>query len=120
MLLLPLTNPYAPLIVAVKVTDWPYTDGFRLDATLTLLSAKLTISPPLNVPVLPRKFEPPEYTAVTECVPTASVEMLPEVAEPDASVTGEPKALPSTLNCTVPVGVPDPDVTFAVKLTNWP
>ncbi len=52
------------------------------------------------------------------CVPCASVDVLPEVAEPEASATGEPKALPSTLNCTVPVGL-DP-VTLAVKLTAWP
>ena len=40
--------------------------------------------------------------------PSVSVEMLPEVAEPEASVTGEPNALPSMLNCTVPVGYPIP------------
>jgi hypothetical protein len=44
--------------------------------------------------------------------------MLPEVATPDASVTGDPKALPSMENCTVPVEF-DP-VTVAVKLTAWP
>lgn len=60
----------------------------------------------------------PEYTAVTVCVPTASVEVLPEVAEPEARVTGEPKALPSTLNCIVPVG--ELPVTVAVKLTGCP
>ena len=49
-----------------------------------------------------------------------SVEVLAEVAEPEDSVTGEPKGLPSTLNCTVPVGVPLDDVTFAVKPTDWP
>jgi hypothetical protein len=69
------------------------------------------------------KFVSPEYTAVTVCVPTVSVEMLPEVAKPDDNVTGEPNALPSMLNCTVPAGVPDPGeaaVTFAVKLTDCP
>ena len=46
--------------------------------------------------------------------------MLPELAEPDASVTGDPNALPSMLNCTVPVGVPEVAETFAVKLTACP
>jgi hypothetical protein len=73
--------------------------------------------------VLVTKSVAPEYTAVTVCVPSASVEMLPEVAEPETNVTGEPNALPSIANCTVPVGVPAPGaaaVTFAVKLTVWP
>jgi hypothetical protein len=80
-----------------------------------------TICPPLSVPVLAVKSLSPEYTAVTVCVPTISVAMPPEVAVPETSVTGEPKALPSILNCTVPVGVPDPGdaaVTFAVKFTD--
>jgi hypothetical protein len=72
------------------------------------------------VPVLVPNPTTPAYTAVTVCVPSASVEVLPDVAEPDASVTGEPNALPSIENCTVPVGVPAPDATLAVKLTAWP
>jgi hypothetical protein len=70
------------------------------------------------VPVLPWLSVSPEYTAVTVCVPAVSVEMLPEVAEPEASVTAEPNGLPSILNCTVPVGLGP--VTLAVKLTAWP
>jgi len=53
----------------------------------------------------------------------ASVEVLPDVAEPEAKVTGEPTLTPSTVNCTVPVGVPPAGATaatFAVKLTAWP
>jgi hypothetical protein len=73
--------------------------------------------------VLLRKLVLPEYAAVTVCVPSASVEMLLEVAEPEANVTGEPKALPSIENCTVPLGVPTPGATaatVAVKLTACP
>jgi hypothetical protein len=85
--------------------------------------AEPTTWPPLNVPVLVAKSAAPEYTAVTVCVPSVSVEMVPEVAEPETSVTGEPKLLPSIANCAVPVGVPDPGATaatLAVKLTTWP
>jgi hypothetical protein len=46
--------------------------------------------------------------------------MLPDAAVPPLSVTAEPKFTPSIANCTVPVGVPDPAVTLAVKLTAWP
>jgi hypothetical protein len=38
------------------------------------------------------------------------------------TVTADPAALPSTLNCTVPVGVAVPlaAVTVAVNVTDWP
>jgi hypothetical protein len=119
-LLDPLMSPYSPLIVAVNVTACPYVEGFRLDVTTVSAVAGLTAWPPISVPVLVAKFVAPEYTAVIVCGPSVRVETLPEVAEPDASVTGEPKALPSIENCTVPAGVPDSAVTFAVKLIAWP
>jgi hypothetical protein len=41
-----------------------------------------------------------------------------------ASVTGEPKLLLSTTNCTLPVGAAfdpaEPSLTVAVKVTDWP
>lgn len=49
--------------------------------------------------------------------------MLPLVALPLDSVTELPKSEPSTLNCTVPLGVPLPGefaVTVAVKWTDCP
>jgi hypothetical protein len=44
------------------------------------------------------------------------------VAVPLLNVTGEPAAVPSTLNCTVPVGVAVPLAADAVALmvTDWP
>ena len=44
------------------------------------------------------------------------------VAVPLLSVTADPAELPSTLNCTVPVGVTLPLVcaTVAVIVTDWP
>ena len=47
----------------------------------------------------------PLYTAVITCVPTDNVVVLPLMAEPPLRVTGEPKSVPSILNCTVPVAV---------------
>ena len=35
-------------------------------------------------------------------------------------VIGEPRSAPPSLNCTVPVGVPAPEATIAVKVTLWP
>ena len=44
------------------------------------------------------------------------------VACPLLKVTGEPKFVPFTANCTVPPlsKVPEPGVTVAVKVTVWP
>jgi hypothetical protein len=42
------------------------------------------------------------------------------VAVPLDKLTGEPKFAPSTINCTVPVGVVDEEDTVAVKLTEPP
>src|SRR5438093_10557691 len=60
--------------------------------------------------------------AVIECEPTEREERM-LVALPLTSVTGEPEFVPSTLNCTVPLGVPGPagdGLTVATKETSWP
>ena len=56
---------------------------------------------------------------MTEWRPTASA-LIVNAAVPLLRVTGLPAAVPSTLNCTVPVGTVDPDVgaTVAVKVTD--
>ena len=112
------TSPFGALIAAVNVTDCPHTDGFVLDVTVVVVPPFVTTCPPLNVPVLVVKSLSPEYTAVTGCVPTVNVEVLDEVAEPDTSVTGDPKAPPSTMNCTVPLGAPAPGATGATAAVN--
>ena len=55
-------------------------------------------------------------------LPGAREEMLWLVAFPPESGTAEPKVFPSTLNWTVPVGVPAVEVvlTVALKVTGWP
>ena len=51
------------------------------------------------------------------CVPAVSDE-VENVATPlPFKVTGEPRFVPLSLNCTVPVGVPAVDETVAVKVT---
>jgi hypothetical protein len=121
-------NPMVPVgevppTVAVKVTDSLVTTGFALATSVVVVLPLFTTWPPESVPVLVVKFVSPEYTAVTTCVPAVSVAVLPELAVPALNVTGEPKLLPSIVNCTVPVGVPAPGAaadTVAVKLTDCP
>jgi len=57
------------------------------------------------------------------CAPTVNDEMEDEVAVPLLKVTGEPRFVTPSLNCIVPVGVPEPGgsaETVAVKVTAWP
>ena len=103
---------------AVKLTDWPKLDGFSDEMMVVLLLALLTVCVG-NEPVLPVKFVSPLYTAVMLCVPTLNDEVV-NVAEPLLSATGDPRLPAPSLNCTVPVGVPEPGAsadTVAVKVT---
>ena len=72
--------------------------------------------------MLGRKLPSPEYAATIECDPADSelVVML-AWADPDSGCV--PTGVPSTLNATVPVGVPAPGgtgATVAVNVTAWP
>lgn len=104
---------------AVKVTAWPYAEGFSDDPKLVLVAIWLTIC--VNTgEVLPAKVLLPRYTAVIECVPEESFAVL-SVAWPLLSVT-LPRVVALSLNETMPVGVTVPEdcVTVAVKVTDWP
>lgn len=72
--------------------------------------------------VLPLKFVSPAYTAVMECEPTVSVEVV-NVAFPVPSSVWLPSVVVPSLNVTLPVGVPLPGelaVTVAVNVTACP
>ncbi|MDT0459518.1 hypothetical protein RM550_28025, partial [Streptomyces sp. DSM 41527] len=56
--------------VAVKVTDWPTTDGSGADVTVVVVDAWLTVW--VSVPLEPVKPASPLYVAVTVCVPADS------------------------------------------------
>jgi hypothetical protein len=81
------TRLFSPVMVAVNVTDCAYVDGFGVEVTAVVVLARLMTWPPANVPEPPRLFESPEYVAVTVYVPTASVEVLMEVAVPDTNAS---------------------------------
>jgi hypothetical protein len=55
-------------------------------------------------------------------VPTESGDVV-NVADPPVKVTGAPRFTPPSVNCTLPVAVPDPGATaetVAVNVTAWP
>ena len=83
--------PVPGATVAVKVTDWPKFDGLSEEATDVVVVARLTVYPPLKVPVLLAKSVSPLYAAVTlYAVPLAARAESLMVALPPLSDTGEP------------------------------
>jgi hypothetical protein len=74
------------------------------------------------VPVLEVKIASPLYSAVMVCVPTDKDDQI-KGALPLDKTTALPMLIPSTLNCTDPVGVPDPGgtaLTVALNVTICP
>src|SRR5262245_20547594 len=53
------------------------------------------------------------------CVPGISADVV-NVADPETSVTGAPRLLAPSLNCTVPLAAASDGVTVAVKVTACP
>jgi hypothetical protein len=106
--------------VAVKVTDWPYTEGLTPETTVVVVPALFTFWV-RGEEVLVVKLASPRYTAVMVWLP-AEREEVAKVAMPALRVP-EPMGVPPSRNWTVPVGVPAPGataVTAAVKVTNSP
>ena len=70
---------------------------------------------PVIVPAA--KPVPGVYATVIGWAPTVSA-LVAKVATPFASVTGEPRSVVPSLNCTVPVA-PE-TLAVAVNVTDWP
>jgi hypothetical protein len=106
--------------VAVKVTLAP-TAGFNELAIIAVdVCATLTVTV-TAFEVLPALLLSPPYTAVIECCPTASVEVV-NVATPEPFSVPVPSIVAPSMNVTLPVGVVPPvgGVTVAVNVTLVP
>src|ERR1051326_1458248 len=108
------TVPVAPEgdTVAVKVTGWPYPDGFADDANVAVAAALTTVCTHAG-DVLAMYPPSPPNAAVMECVPTASSGTL-SCAAP-ALIVAVPSEVAPSKNCTVPVA--PAGVTVAVNCT---
>jgi hypothetical protein len=109
------------LIVAVKVTDWPYMDGLADDVTEVDVDACFTVWVNADE-VLGVKLESPLYTAVTEWLATDKTEVM-NVAWSLLLRVPVPSMVVPSLKVTVPVGVPAPGdtaLTLAVKVSDCP
>jgi hypothetical protein len=108
------------VVFAVNVTAVPRTDGLFDEATVVVLATKFTVTVCVRaVEVLPVKLVSPPYTAVIECVPPDSADVV-SVAVPPLSVP-VPSVVPPSWNVTVPASVPvADDVTLAVRVRAVP
>src|SRR5689334_12161784 len=96
-----LTEPGTELLMPADCGEPVYVCGEFV--TVSVGVALLTTWPPASAPELFVKVPVPVKLATTVCVPAVSVDVAPLVAVPPLTVTGEPKLLPSTTNCTEPV-----------------
>jgi hypothetical protein len=106
--------------VAVKVTDWPKTEGLADEVTVVVVLAWLTVWVKAG-DVLGLKLVLPLEAAVSVWLPADSVVVL-NVAVPLVRGTAG-WAVPSRVKTTLPVGVPTPGataLTVAVKVTACP
>jgi len=106
--------------VAVSVVDCANTVGFGALVSDVAVAAWFT-GCECEADVLPVKLALPEYTAVSECAPTASAEVL--IAAEPAETGAVPSEVAPSKNSTVPGGEPAPGAltdTVAVSVVDWP
>jgi hypothetical protein len=109
-------------IVAVNVSGAPLdAEAEELTITAVVPAGTAVVMISVSAPeVLLAKVALPEYLAVTECVPTASVDVVKVATAALFSVPLPSVAVPSR-KVTVPVGVPELlDVIVAVNVTGVP
>jgi hypothetical protein len=107
--------------VAVNVTACPNTEGLAEAVTIVLVPSALTVCASA-ADVLVLKLVSPPYTAVIECAPTPSVELV-NVACPAPFSVPVPSVVEPSRNVTVPVGAPTPGgfaLTVAVNVAACP
>ena len=113
----PVGVPMDDVTIAVKVTADPKADGFRLELSAVAVGATFTVWVTAGAVLAPKPLAP-EYPAITVWVPTVRFETL-MLAWPSARVW-VPRVVAPSVNVTVPVGVPEAEVTAAVKVTADP
>ena len=105
--------------VAVKVTNWPYTEGLELESSVVVVFALFTVWRS-GLKGLKLKLSSPPYSAVMVWMPTVRLSVL-MVACPEPSRVLIPSIVAPSMKVTFPVGVPAPGgtaETVAVKVTD--
>lgn len=115
----PTGTPPVELTVAVKVTDWPKTDGLGEELTVVVVGVAPAWTTCTVVPLLAAKTGSEAYVAVIVSDPTGSVEVLNETWPLELRGACAKTVLPCW-KVTCPVGVPVAGGTaaaVAVKVT---
>ena len=115
---LPVGVPFEELTVAVKVTDCPNVEGFKLENSAVVVGTPFTVCTS-TLEVLAKWVASPLYTPVMLCSPAFSFDVAKDVCPDPLSVPVPMVAVPS-LNATLPVAVLDPPVTVAPNVTESP
>jgi len=115
---LPIGVPWVEVTVAVNVTVSPKTVGVLEVVTVAFVLAGVTVCV-MTDDVLVAWFGSPLYTAVIECEPPLSINVV-MVAFPFPSSDCVPIELAPSLKVTLPVGVPALEATVAVNVTVCP
>src|SRR5579862_2625606 len=97
------------MTAAVRVTAWPYTDGFGEPRTVTEVPSLSTDW--LSAPVLPLKLASPLYVTATPCEPGLKLEIVSTAAPADNVTVPRVVDVVVSTNVRVPVGVPAPGLT---------
>ena len=102
--------------VAVKVTDWPKTDGLAELVNVVVVFAWLTVCVTAEDVLVPNVFATPPYDAVRLCEPAVN-EDTASVAVPLFSVAVPSDVAPSKNVTVPPVGVFGPVTLVTVAVT---
>lgn len=104
--------------VALNVTDCPYVDGFRDEVTAEVVVAALFTVCVRIGDVLPKKSVAPPYTAVMDRAPADTVVVVSFATLLDNPT--DPSVVVPSLNVTLPIGVPEVEVTVTINVTDCP
>ena len=105
----PVGTPPLEVVVEVKVTDWPKTEGFgeaRSVVVVVALAAFTTWGEAASFPLLPSHPVVPVNVAVMVWLPTESVAVLKEAWPVPSTVTLDARTVEPSANVTVPAGTP--------------
>jgi hypothetical protein len=120
----PTGTPALDVTVAANVTDCPNVDGFGDDVTEVEVALPpvdcTTCGAALSLPLLFCQPVAPVNEAVIVWLPTARVVVLNAACPLPFTATFEASVVAPSVKVTVPVGMPAPDVTVAVNVTDCP
>src|ERR1017187_10551812 len=117
----PTGTPPLEVVVEVKVTDWPKTEGFGEDVAAVAVAVALPFTTcGAAFPLLFPHPAAPVKVAVMVWLPTARAVVLNDAWPEPFTVTLDAQIEAPSVKVTVPTGTPPLEVVVEVKVTDWP